>query len=256
MFTNRARLVVICACLVASRIGWLRLGGPPAWLYLVPAGLLAVGYFRNGAVRPSFKALVAGDLDRARELHGSVRWPQYLARPFRSDWHLLNGLFASADDDHHLASEHLAAALDIGVRTEDNRSFVMLQVAMARVQSGDVHQTGEIFRQLRKRELSPEAADELARVAAIAWQVTDHRFLAFAENLMVRPSPWQVERHDGALRFRPPVESDGDALIEMAADPTSMAANHHRPGDLDAFKVVTRAGAFHPPQQLWIVAIE
>ncbi|HAD58131.1 MAG TPA: hypothetical protein DCG12_02630 [Planctomycetaceae bacterium] len=96
MFTVSACLIVVFAAFIYS--GYLlNQGDENGWVWAAAGCVPVVGYLRYGAIRPAWRALMDGDLERARAFVGAIRFRMLLSAETRAclDW--VEGCIAEDD---------------------------------------------------------------------------------------------------------------------------------------------------------------
>jgi uncharacterized protein HemY len=135
------------------------------WL-IAAAALLAFGHFRYGPVWLAFRALRAGDADRAARLLSQVRRPSWLSSPQRAYFEFASGALAAARGADADAERHLRAALAHDLRTANDRCAVELELARVLAKRGDRVAALDVLAAASTREPKPELAEQLRQVGA------------------------------------------------------------------------------------------
>ncbi len=165
MFSNPVRLVLILGC-----VGWglyQVLRGDLTGLVVVAAGcMFAYGYFRYGTVWLAFRAARAGDLERTARLLSQTRHPERLSSQQRAYFELASGIVEANHGHDEVAAQHLRAALDHELRTENDRCIAEVALAELLAKRESLGEARALIASARKRKHNPEFDEYIAQVAA------------------------------------------------------------------------------------------
>lgn len=129
MFTPRVRFLIIVVAIIFGCVE-LNRGDRSAYLPFMGAAVLMIGHFRYGPIRPAFIALQRGQYDTARELVGSIRYPDLLSAQSKAYFHWLRGALATIEPaDLSLAERELQQAVDGKLRTSNDRCIATAALA-------------------------------------------------------------------------------------------------------------------------------
>jgi outer membrane PBP1 activator LpoA protein len=136
MYSPMTRLVLILTGLALG--SWMILSGQAIGApFLVAAAMLIWGHFRYGTVWLAWRAAKRGDLAKAHELLGKIRSPDKLTPQSRAYYHWLTGCIAAENDQPALAQRNLGLAASGRLRTENDRSIVLCQMARICLDQGE-----------------------------------------------------------------------------------------------------------------------
>lgn len=163
MLTNRTRLAVVALSLALG--AWLSLRGSlmPGLLLLVAGVILGVGYFRYGPVWLAMRALGRGDADKAASHLSSISDPQRLERQSRAYFEMASGLLAASRGRSGDAERHLRRALELPLRTQNDRAVAELTLAELLVGAANAEAT-ELLDRASERSPKRRVEEEIARV--------------------------------------------------------------------------------------------
>ena len=166
MFSLPVRILLILV-MAASGSYLLARGQPSGYYLLAAAGLLVFGYFRYGPIRPAFVALQHGNTELAKNLIATIRYPNLLNRESRAYLHWINGMLESMDEGRlAFAQEQLQLALDLGVRTSNDKCVLVASLAQLAAKSDDLAHARQLLEQAESIPHRDEASafiDELRR---------------------------------------------------------------------------------------------
>jgi hypothetical protein len=173
MLTNRTRLVVIAA---ATALGlWRTLTGSSlsGLLFLVAAAILGLGYFRYGPVWLAMRALGRGDTGAAASHLSSISDPQRLGRQSRAYFEMASGLVAAHHGHRGDAERHMRGALDLPLRTENDRALAELTLAELLVGTANA-EASHLLARAAERSTRPQVDAEVRRVRELLRAATRH----------------------------------------------------------------------------------
>ena len=129
MFSLPVRILLILAT-AAYGTYQLTMGKPVGIAFVAAAGLLVFGYFRYGSIRPAFAALQVGDIERVERLLSTIRFPHLLNTQSRAYLHWIRGVLDAQHKDRLASAEdNLRSALNLGVRTSNDRCVLVATMA-------------------------------------------------------------------------------------------------------------------------------
>lgn len=135
---------------------------PSFILYLV-AVVLLVGHFLFGPMRLIQTAMEEGDLEGAKKIVDSIKFPGLLIKPVRSVYYTLQGNLAMMNQDYDTAEKHMKKGLSLGggSLTKQAEGPNKLQLGMLSLQKGDLKQAEAYIRQSLRAGL-PDKENEAA----------------------------------------------------------------------------------------------
>jgi hypothetical protein len=149
MLTPRLRLAFVALALLIGAELLIHGGILGALLVLVPASLIAWGYFRNGSVWLALTAYRLGNVDRMRDHVRRVRWPRLLSPRWRPYYHWLQGVSLVIEGRIPPARDHLLEARRWRFRAENDRSIMECQLADMAIRCGEPAQAWGHLRHAR-----------------------------------------------------------------------------------------------------------
>lgn len=146
---------------------------PSFILYLIAAILIA-GHFLFGPLRLVQTHMESGDLEGARKVVDSIKYPRLLIKPMRSVYYTLKGHLAMADKDFTTAEKHMkqGVALGGGQMTAGAEGPNKLQLGMLAMQKGNIKEAQSYITQAIKAGLPDNETNAAAylQLASIMMQ--------------------------------------------------------------------------------------
>lgn len=121
---------------------------PSFILYLIAVVLIA-GHFLFGPMRLIQSSMEAGDMEGAKKIVDSIKYPGLLIKPVRSVYYTIQGNLAMVDKDYDNAEKLMKKSLSLGggALTKQAEGPNKLQLGMLCVQKGDIKQGEAYIRQ-------------------------------------------------------------------------------------------------------------
>ena len=135
---------------------------PSSILYLV-ALILILGHFLLGPMRLIQVAMESGDLEEAKRVVDSIKFPALLIKPVRSVYYTIKGNLAMAEQDFTTAEVHMKKGLALGggALTKQAEGPNKLQLGMLSMQKGNIREAEAYIRQALRAGL-PDKENEAA----------------------------------------------------------------------------------------------
>ncbi|MEO1614357.1 MAG: hypothetical protein AAFV88_00820 [Planctomycetota bacterium] len=166
MFTPPIRMLLVLVTLAYGAY-LLSIGNRSGFLVISAGGLFVFGHFRYGPIRPAFMALQQGEVERAEQLISTIRFPHLLNSQSRAYLNWIHGVLDSRHDDKlKSAEQHLQTALDLGVRTSNDRCVLVATLAAVAIRQNDRDGAKEKLaaaREIPHREGAARYIDQLQR---------------------------------------------------------------------------------------------
>jgi hypothetical protein len=164
MFTPFIRIVLIIACLGMSILFYLREDYINAGLTIAAAGLFGYGYFKYGTVYAAFQELKKENFDKAEKLISKIKSPNNLSKQQKSYYHFTTGIIASEKKEFDFAKSELMQALEIGLRTKNDTSIVLLNLADIEYELTEFSSAKDYLNKLKDYELKPLVKSEMDKL--------------------------------------------------------------------------------------------
>src|SRR5262245_38053420 len=145
MFSLQVRIFIVVAA-AAYGVYTLANGEHTGYIFLAAAGLVAIGYFRYGPIRPAFMAMRRGDIDVARKHIETIKFPKLLSAESRAYLHWITGVIAAKDsDDLPYAEEQMRLAVGGAIRTSHDRCLATATLAQVVAKNNDLERAKQIL---------------------------------------------------------------------------------------------------------------
>lgn len=173
MFTPIVRILLIVLCCGMAILFYTKEDFVNTGLTLLAAGLFAYGYYKYGTVYAAFQQLKKNNIQKAEKLIAKVKNPHRLTKGHKSYYHFTMGIIASEKKEWDLGHSELTKALEIGLRTKNDTSIVLLNLAEIEFERQKIQKAKDFLKKLNEFELKPlvkEEADKLMEKINVAQQ--------------------------------------------------------------------------------------
>jgi outer membrane PBP1 activator LpoA protein len=154
--------LVLVVVALAAGIMVLAAGRWSGLLFLVVAGLLIWGHYRESPVRRAYRALSDGKSDRAAKLIARVRDPRRLDDRERAHFCYVTGMLAAERGDLTAAERQLEQAMQGPEATADDRAQIACYLAEIAIGTGDLSMARRQIEKARALEHKPEVDKTIA----------------------------------------------------------------------------------------------
>ncbi len=148
-----------------------------AWIPFLVALVMIAAYFLIGPMTLIQGYMEAGDMEGAQKLLKMVKYPQFLYKPIRSTFYMLQANFSTLGEDLDLAEAQLRKGLATGMPEKELEGTAYLQLGGIAMRKGNTKEAYESFRkavQLGLPDKDNEATAYL-QLSAICIQRRDFR---------------------------------------------------------------------------------
>ncbi len=118
-----------------------------AWIPFLVSALMITAYFLIGPMTLIQGYMESGDMEGAQKLLATVKYPNFLYKPVRSSYYMLQANFSTMGDDLDLAEAQLRKGLEGGLPEKEYEGTVYLQLGAIAQKKGN---TKEAYEHLRK----------------------------------------------------------------------------------------------------------
>ena len=164
MFNPIIRTVLICISLIATFFYFMKEDYLNMSMMLIAAGLFIFGYYRYGTVYVAFQELKKGNYDKAEKLASKIKNPDMLSKGQKSYYHFTQGAIASNNEDWDKSYSEWNKALTIGLRTENDTSIALLNLANVELERKNFEKANEFIKKTRELNLKPLLESEADRI--------------------------------------------------------------------------------------------
>jgi tetratricopeptide (TPR) repeat protein len=121
-----------------------------AWLPFLVAILMVVAHFMIGPMTLIQGYIESGDMDGAKALIESIKYPQLLYKPIRSSFYMLQANFSTMGDDLDKAETQLRQGLAAGLPEKEFEGTAYLQLGAIAIRKGNTKEGMENLRKALK----------------------------------------------------------------------------------------------------------
>jgi tetratricopeptide (TPR) repeat protein len=157
----RYRLYLGLALIVVGVLANVYSGFWPAFPAYFIGLILIAGHFFIGPLRLIQEHMESGDLDGAKRVLNSIKYPNLLYKPIRSAFFTFKGQLAMMEQDFDTAEKNMKKGLDLGTPMKEVKGASMLQMGMISLQKNDFKQAEKYIRQAIREGL-PDKENEAA----------------------------------------------------------------------------------------------
>ena len=120
----------------------------PSFILYFIAIVLIAGHFLFGPMRLIQAHMEEGDMDAAKKVVNSIKFPGLLIKPMRSVYYTIQGNLAMVDQNYDIAEKHMKKSLDLGggALTKQAEGPNKLQLGMLSMQKGNVKEAEAYIR--------------------------------------------------------------------------------------------------------------
>ncbi len=109
----------------------------PAFIFYLVGVLTLVFHFLVGPITLIQKLVENGELDKAKTLLNSVKFPKLLYKPIRSAYYMLQSNFATLSEDYDKAEEDIRRSIESGKSDPNLGGTAYLQLGMLAMKKGN-----------------------------------------------------------------------------------------------------------------------
>lgn len=129
MIGKRTRFLLILTFIILGVLLHVKQGISSAWYLYVAAAILLITHFIFGNVWSAFSMLKKGNMAQAETMIDEIKRPDLLLKGHRAYYHFIKGIISLQDKEFENGEQHLKSALDLGLRTDNDRALVHLNLA-------------------------------------------------------------------------------------------------------------------------------
>jgi tetratricopeptide (TPR) repeat protein len=157
----RYRLYLGLALIAVGVLANVYSGFWPAFPAYLIGLILIAGHFFIGPLRLIQEHMEGGDIEGAKRVLNSVKYPNLLYKPIRSAYFTFKGQLAMMEQDFDTAERNMKKGLDLGTPMKEVKGASMLQMGMISLQKNDFKQAEKYIRQAIREGL-PDKENEAA----------------------------------------------------------------------------------------------
>jgi predicted negative regulator of RcsB-dependent stress response len=164
MFTPIIRIILVIFSLVAAGYFYSKEDFVNMSMMLISGGLFIYGYFKYGTVYVAFQQIKKDNVKKAEQLISKIKNPEKLTKGHKSYYYFTTGIIALEKKNFEKSHSDLAKALNIGLRTENDKSIVLLNLANIEFLRKDYNKATEYIKKVRQLNLKPLVESETNRI--------------------------------------------------------------------------------------------
>lgn len=164
MFTPTIRVILVIFSLVAATYFYTKEEFPNMAMMLIAGVLFIYGYFKYGTVYAAFQQMKKDNIKKAEELISKIKNPDKLTKGHKSYYYFTTGIIALEKKEFEKSHSDLTQALNIGLRTENDKSIVLLNLANIELLRKDFNKATDYIKKVRELNLKPLVESETNRI--------------------------------------------------------------------------------------------
>ena len=164
MFTPAIRVILVILSLIASVYFYTKEDFANMSMMLIAGGLFIYGYFKYGTVYAAFQQVKKDNIKKAEELISKIKNPEKLTNGHKSYYYFTTGIIALDNKEFEKSHSDLTQALNIGLRTENDKSIVLLNLANIELLKKNYTEANEFIKKARELNLKPLVKSEANRI--------------------------------------------------------------------------------------------
>ncbi|WP_196889813.1 hypothetical protein [Aureivirga sp. CE67] len=133
-------------------------------MMFISCGLIIYGYFKYGTVYAAFQYVKNDNFKKAEELISKIKNPDKLTKGHKSYYYFTTGIIALNKNDFHKSHSDLTQALNLGLRIKNDKSIVLLNLAIVEFYRKDYEKATEYIKEIRLLKLKPLVKSETNRI--------------------------------------------------------------------------------------------
>lgn len=137
---------------------------PIAFVVLFAVGLIVWGYFKYGTVYTAFRRLKNEDFQKAEELLLKIKNPSLLLKSQKSYYHFIKGFLELNKRNIETSFIELTKALNLGLRTENDTSIVLLHLAAIELERNNMKEAIIYLEKIKNLNHDIELEQEIERI--------------------------------------------------------------------------------------------
>lgn len=167
-----------------------------AWIPFLIAILMVVAHFMVGPMTLIQSYMESGDMEGAQKLIARVKYPQFLYKPIRSSFYMLQANMSTMGEDLDKAEEQLKKGLATGMPEKEFEGTAYLQLGAIAAKKGNIKEAYENLRKAVKIGLPDKDNEAMAylQLSSICIQRRDFRNakIYFSKAKACKPTNEQV----------------------------------------------------------------
>ena len=164
MFTPVIRIILVVFSFIAAIHFYIKQDFANMAMMLIAGGLFIYGYFKYGTVYAAFQEVKKDNIKKAEALISKIKNPEKLSKGHKSYYYFTTGIIALEKKDFEKSHLDLTQALQIGLRTENDKSIVLLNLANIEFLRKNYDNANAYIKKVRELDLKPLVELETNRI--------------------------------------------------------------------------------------------
>lgn len=132
------RLPIIALLIVGGVLSYMYFDKVTAWICFILAAISIVLYFGLGTMRLVQEAITEGEVEKAQEYLGMIKFPKLLFKPVRAAYYMLQSNLALTSDNLGKAEENIRKSLDTkSTLVGDMKGANLMQLGFIQLKKGE-----------------------------------------------------------------------------------------------------------------------
>jgi hypothetical protein len=165
MYTPFIRIILVIANIGLSIVFYSKEDYFTMSMTLLATLLFIYGYFRYGTVYAAFQQLKKENYNKAETLLLKIKKPNILSKGQKSYYHFIKGFIAIERKEWDTAISELNSALTIGLRTKNDESIALLNLANTEYELKNYKSAEAYIAKVREYNLKPLVKTEIDKLA-------------------------------------------------------------------------------------------
>ena len=161
MFTPITRVLLVIFSLLTATYFYSKEDFINMSMMLIAGGLFTYGYFKYGTVYIALKQIQKNNIPKAEQLISKIKHPEKLTKGHKSYYYFATGFIALEKEEFEKSYSDLAKALEIGLRTENDKSIAFLNLAKIDFWRKDYNKATEHIKKARQLSSKPLVTSEI-----------------------------------------------------------------------------------------------
>lgn len=133
-------------------------------IMLIVGGLLIYGYYKYGTVYTAFQHIKKNNLKNAEKLISKIQNPDKLTKGLKGYYYFTTGIIALEKKELEKSYSDLTLALSFGLRTENDKSIILLNLANIELLRKNFIKANEYIKKVKALDLKPLVESETIRI--------------------------------------------------------------------------------------------
>ncbi|WP_407557071.1 hypothetical protein [Winogradskyella sp. 4-2091] len=164
MFTPTLRLIFVIIGIITAIFFYTEAMYSNMVMMLIASALFVYGYYKSGTVYAAFQQLKKQNFKKAEALISMIKNPDRLSKGQKSYYYFSKGIIDSEKEDWDNAYTNLIEANRIGLRTKNDTSIVLLNLANVEFERKNYASAVNYIKHTKEFKLQPLIKTELDKL--------------------------------------------------------------------------------------------